>query len=327
MVATLPPLLRRLLAAIVLTAASTIALAQAFPSKPLRWVVAYPPGGGTDQLARTVGAQVARQTGQSVVIDNRPGGAGFIGAEAVARSAPDGYTLFTGDNGTLVYNSALFKKTPYDPRRDFAPVTLLARFPLVLLANVNTPHASASALFDQMRKHPGALSYASPGPGSPHHLAMELFKQKAGLFILHVPYRGSGGAMQDLIGGQVPLFVADAAAALPMIKAGKVKPMAVFSRQRSSALPDVPTLIELGYAGVEAYGWQGLVVPSSTPKEVIATLQREVGAALKHPDVARKLQEFGLELIPSDPFTMEQYIASETQLWHGLIKERQLGLD
>ena len=303
------------------------AVAQSFPTKTMRWVVAYPPGGGTDILARTIGAQLSRQLNQPVVIDNRPGGAGIIGAENVARSAPDGYTLFTGDNGTLIYNVALYKTLPYNPAKDFSSVSMLGRFPLVLLTNNSSPFASARDLIDQAKRHPGKLSYASPGVGSPHHLAMELLKQEAGVFVLHVPYRGSGGAIQDLIGGQIDLFVADSAAALPMIKGGKVRPLAVFSSQRSVSFPQVPTWVELGYQKVQAYGWQGMVVPVGTPREVTSTLNRELGVALRSPEVAQRLADFGVELIPGTPQEMASFMELEAGVWQRLIRERGITPD
>ncbi len=303
------------------------ATAQSFPTKTMRWVVAYPPGGGTDILARTVGAQLSRQLNQPVVIDNRPGGAGIIGAENVARSAPDGYTLFTGDNGTLIYNVALYKSLPYNPAKDFSSVSMLGRFPLVLLTNNSSPFASAREMIDQAKRQPGKLSYASPGVGSPHHLAMELLKQEAGVFVVHVPYRGSGGAIQDLIGGQINLFVADSAVALPMIKGGKVRPLAVFSRQRSVSFPEVPTWVELGYQQVQAYGWQGLVVPAGTPSEVTNVLSRELGVALRSPEVAQRLGDFGVELIPGTSQEMASFMESEARVWQRLIRERGISPD
>lgn len=310
-----------------LAALAFSAFAQSYPNRPIKWVVAYPPGGGTDFLARTLGQQMSRQMGQPVVIDNRPGGAGMIGSEVAARSPADGYTLYTGDNGTLVYNSALFKKIPYAPLTDFAAVSMMARFPLVLLANNDAPFGTARALIDQIKRKPGQLSYASPGMGSPHHLAMELLKQRANLFILHVPYRGSGGAIQDVVGGQIQLFVADSAAALPLVRTQKVKALAVFSKNRSPALPDVPTFAELGYPDVEAYGWQGMVVPANTPKEIVLRLNQELTRAIQNPEVVRKFADFGLDLIPGTPESMTRFLAEETRIWHQLIKERQITLE
>lgn len=310
-----------------LAALAFSAFAQGYPNRPIKWVVAYPPGGGTDFLARTLGQQMSRQMGQPIVIDNRPGGAGMIGSEVAARSPGDGYTLYTGDNGTLVYNPALFKKIPYAPLTDFTPVSMMARFPLVLLANNDAPFGTARALIDQIKRQPGKLSYASPGMGSPHHLAMELLKQRANLFILHVPYRGSGGAIQDVVGGQIQLFVADSAAALPLVRSQKVKALAVFSKNRSPALPDVPTFAELGYPDVEAYGWQGMVVPASTPRDIVQRLNQELTRAIQNPEVVRKFADFGLDLIPGTPEAMSRYLAEETRVWHQLIKERQISLE
>lgn len=310
-----------------LAALALSVLAQSYPNRPIKWVVAYPPGGGTDFLARTLGAQMAKQMGQSFVIDNRPGGAGMIGAEMVARSPADGYTVFTGDNGTLVYNPALFKKIPYAPQSDFAAVGMMARFPLILLANKDAPFGNARGLIDQIKGKPGALSYASPGMGSPHHLAMEMLKQRANLFIVHVPYRGSGGAIQDLIGGQIQLFVADSAAAMPLVRTDKVKALAVFSKNRMPALPDVPTFAELGYADVEAYGWQGMAVPANTPKDIVQRLNQELGRAIQNPEVTRKFADFGMDLIPGTPDSMTRYLADETRVWHQLIRERQIVLE
>lgn len=303
-------------------AAPGAALAQAYPAKAIRWVVAYPPGGGTDMLARTVGAQLAKQLNQPVVVDNRPGGAGIIGTEHVARSPADGYTVFTADNGTLVYNSALYKTLPYDPVKDFAPVSLMGRFPLVLLTSNDSPFTSATQLVEQARRQPGKLNYASPGIGSPHHLAMELLKQEAGLFVVHIPYRGSGGAIQDLLGGQINLFVADSAAALPLVRGGKARALAVFSGARSASLAQVPTWKELGHARVEAYGWQGLVVPAGTPPEIVQLLSRELGAALRSAEVSRRLADFGIELIPGEPQEMARYLQAERAIWPRLIRER-----
>lgn len=321
----LRPLRLALLAGLAALAMS--ALAQSYPNRPIKWVVAYPPGGGTDFLARTLGAQMAKQMGQSFVIDNRPGGAGMIGAEMVARSAADGYTVFTGDNGTLVYNPALFKKIAYAPQTDFSAVGLMARFPLILLANNDAPFGNARGLIEQIKRKPGQLSYASPGVGSPHHLAMEMLKQRGNLFIVHVPYRGSGGAIQDLIGGQIQLFVADSAAAMPLVRTDKVKALAVFSKTRMPALPDVPTIAELGFADVEAYGWQGLVVPANTPKDIVQRLNQELGRAIQNPEVTRKFVDFGMDLIPGTPEAMTRYLAEETRIWHQLIRERQIALD
>ncbi len=304
-----------------------LALAQTYPSKPVRWIVPYPAGGGSDFLARTLSAQLEKQTGQPFVVENRPGAATMIGAEAVARSAGDGYTLLSADNGTLVFNTALYRKVPYDPARDFAPVGLMARFPLILVANPSTGYRSAGDLVADARRRPGQLSYASVGAGSPHHLAMELIKQRTGAFIVHIPYRGAAPAVQDVLGNQLPVMVIDTAVGLPHLRAGKLVPLGVLSRQRIAALPAVPTLEEQGIGDTEVYAWQGLVVPVATPRDVVARLSTELQRSIAAPDVRERLQTFGLEPIAGTPEQMVAYVKSETARWHALIKARGLTLD
>lgn len=299
----------------------------AFPSKPIRWVVAYAAGGGSDALARTVASQMSTQIGQQVVIDNRPGGATAIGAEAVAKSLADGYTMLTADNGTLVFNTALFKKLSYDPNKDFAPVGLMARFPLLLAVNPSSGYASAKDLVEAMRKNPGKLNYASPGVGSPHHLAMEMLKERAKLDVTHVAYKGAAPAIQDVVGGQLPIMVVDTAAGMAMIKAGKLKPLATFSKARLPSMPDVPTLMELGYADMEAVAWQGLVVPAATPKDVVKRLGEEMQKAINTPSVRARLTEMGLEPAPSDASVMAGHWKNEAGYWPKLIRERGITLE
>lgn len=308
-------------------AAAGLAFAQSYPSKPVRWVVAYAAGGGSDVLARTVASQLSKQLGQQIVIDNRPGGATNIAAEMVAKAPADGYTVFTADNGTLIYNTALFKKLPYEPQKDFAPVGLMARFPLVLASNPDAGFNSAKDLVEAIRKSPGKISYASAGIGSPHHLAMEMLKERAKLDITHVAYKGAAPALQDVVGGQVPTMVVDTASGLQMLKSGKLKPLAVFSKTRLPSLPDVPTLIELGYTDIEAFAWQGMVVPAATPKDIVAKLSAELQKAIETPAIKAKIQEIGLEPIASDPNAMTSHWASESKYWPKLIRERQITLD
>ena len=301
--------------------------AQDYPNHPIRWVVGFPAGGGTDFLARTVGHQLSQQLGQPVVIDNKPGAASSIAAEAVARSPADGYTLLTADNAVLVFNPVLYKKIGYEPTRDFAPVGLMARFPLILVVNSSSNITNLQQWVDQVKKAPGQMSYASPGVGTPHHLATELLKQRLGLFIVHVPYRGAAPAVQDVAAGQVPMMVVESAGGLPMIKAGKLRPLAVFSAKRMAVLPDVPTFGELGYKNLEVYAWQGLVAPKATPKPVLDKLTAELQKAVGSPEVKRKLMEFGMEVNPSDANLMTAYMAMETALWHPLIKQRGIRAD
>lgn len=314
-----------------LIAAAAGAQAQAFPNKPIRWVVGYPAGGGTDFLARTIAAQMSSQMGQQLIIDNRPGAGAIIGADIgadIAAKAPgDGYTVFTADNGVLVYNPALYKKLPYDPTRDFAPIGLMARAPLLVVAAPNAGIRNARELLDTLKKNPGKYSYGSPGNGSPHHLAMELLKSRTGLFAVHVPYRGAAPALQDVMGGQIPLMMVDTSSGMSAVKSGKLVPLVILSAKRAPQLPDVPTMAEMGYKDVEAYAWQGLVVPASTPKDIQLKINAEMQTALSHPAVRKKLFEAAWDPVPSDAGIMSGYTAVETLIWHKLIKDRGISLE
>jgi tripartite-type tricarboxylate transporter receptor subunit TctC len=300
--------------------------AQTWPSKPIRWVVAYPAGGGSDFLARQLAPQLSKQLGQAIIIDNRPGAAGIIGTENAAKSPPDGYTILTGDNGALVFHAAMYKKLSYDPQ-DLMPIGLMARFPLILAVNTASGFTSAKQLIDELKKSPGKLSYASPGVGSPHHLAMELFLDRTKTSSLHVPYRGIAAALPDVIGGQVPMIVIDTAAGLPQIKAGKLKALAVMSKKRIASLPDVPTLDEIGVKDFEVTAWQGLFVPKGTPSDITAKLTNEMNKAINTPEIRARLEDFGLEVMPSDGTALGTFIQSETKFWHPLIKERKLSAE
>jgi tripartite-type tricarboxylate transporter receptor subunit TctC len=306
------------------------AQAQAWPAKPIRWVVAFPAGGGSDFLARQLAPQLGKQLGQTIVIDNRPGAAGMIGTDNAAKSAPDGYTMVTGDNGAMVFHTAMYKKVPYDPQ-DLVPVGFMARFPLILAVNPAAGFSSAQQLIDALKKNPGKYSYASPGLGSPHHLAMELFKSRTNTFVVHVPYRGTAAAVQDVIGGQVPMMVLDTAAGLPQIRGGKVKALAVMSKNRLPTLPDVPTLDELAASnnlkGFEVAAWQGLFMPKGTPTDIVSKLTVEMNKAITLPEVRTRLEDFGLEVVPTGGPALAAFIQTETKFWHALIKERKLSAE
>ena len=314
----------------LLALAPVAAQAQAWPNKPVRWVVAYPAGGGSDFLARQLAPQLGKQLGQTIVIDNRPGAAGMIGTDNAAKSPPDGYTIVTGDNGAMVFHTAMYKKVPYDPQ-DLAPIGFMARFPLILAVNPASGFTSAKQLIEELKKTPGKYSYASPGVGSPHHLAMELFKDRTNTFVVHVPYRGTAMAVQDVIGGQVPMMVIDTAAGLPQIKAGKIKALAVMSKKRIPSLPDVPTLDEIGGAyglkNFEVSAWQGLFAPKGTPPEIVAKLTSEMSKAINVPEVRARLEDFGLEVVPTDGPALGAFIQTETKFWHALIKDRKLSAE
>jgi tripartite-type tricarboxylate transporter receptor subunit TctC len=303
--------------------------AEAYPNHPLRWIVAYPAAGGSDFLARQLAPQMGKQMGQTIVVDNRPGAAGIIGTEAASKQPGDGYTLLTGDNGAMVFHTALYKTLPYNPA-DFVPLGFMASFPLILVANPSAGFGGATQFLEAVKRNPGKYSYASPGAGSPHHLAMELLKQRTGSFIVHVPYRGTAPAMQDVMSGQVPIMVVDTAAGLAQIKSGKLKALAVLSKHRIALLPDVPTLSEAGGAALkdfEAIAWQGLFAPKGTPPDIAARLTAEMRKAILTPDVKARLEAFGLEVAPTDGPQLAAFIQKETAFWHALIKERHLTLD
>ncbi len=319
--------LRALAIALLLALSSTAIFAQGWPAKPLRWVVAYPPGGGSDFLARQLAPQLSKQLGQPITIDNRPGAAGIIGTENAAKSPADGYTLLTGDNGAMVFHTAMYKKLPYDPR-DLAPVGFMARFPLLLTVNTSSSFTTARQLIEELKKHPDKYSYASPGVGSPHHLAMELLLSRSNSSALHIPYRGTSLALQDLIGGQVPMMVLDTAAAVPQIRGGKVRALAVMSKRRIAALPDVPTLDEIGrdigLKDFEVSAWQGLFVPHGTADDIVTTLSIEMNKAITTPEVRARMEAYGLEVAPTGPAALSAFVKAETAFWHPLIKLRKL---
>jgi len=298
-----------------------------YPVKPVRWVVGYPAGGGTDFLARTVGAQVSQQVGQPVLVDNRPGAGAIIASELVARSPGDGYTVVSADNGVLVYNPALYKKLPYDAEKDFALVGMMGRSPLIITAAPNAGIADAKALLATVKASPGKYSIATPGNGSPHHLALELFQREAGVQLLHVPYKGGAPALQDLMGGQVPLMMLDLPSGVSAIKAGKVVPLMAMSAERVPQLPGVPTAKEMGLAGVEAYTWQGLVTPAATPREMQARLGTELQKAMADAGVRQKLYDAGWEARPADAAEMTRFTEAERKKWQALIKASDIKLD
>ncbi|OGB16723.1 MAG: ABC transporter substrate-binding protein, partial [Burkholderiales bacterium RIFCSPHIGHO2_12_FULL_65_48] len=278
------------LAAAGATTAAPWALAQqaAWPDQPLRWVVPYPAGGGTDVLARTV-AEAMRQTlGQQIIVDNRPGASTNIGGQAVATAKPDGYTFMSADNAILAYNEHLFTKLPFNPEKDFTYVGGISRFPLALVVHPSFEAKTVKEFLAYARANPGKLNYASPGNGSPHHLAMEMFKNRTKTFLTHIPYRGAAPALQDVMGGQVPCMFLDLAAGLPVITSGKVRALAIGSAKRVAALPDVPTLAEAGVPNTEVFAFQGILAPAGLPAAITARLNGDLNKALLNPAVVKR---------------------------------------
>ena len=278
---------KRLLALAALSLAATAASAQSWPTQPIRWIVPYPAGGGADVVARTVAGGMEKPLGQTIVVENRPGAATIIGATAVSQAEPSGYMIGTADSGTLAFNPSLYAKLSYDPSK-FTYIGGIAKFPLLLAVNVNSPYKSVADVIAAAKKEPGKLTAASAGAGSPHHLALELFKQRTGAELLHVPYKGAAPAIQDLLGGQVDVMFIDLAAGLPNVKAGKLRVLAAATPERVAVLPDAPTMAEQGVANFTAYAWQGLVAPAGVPENVVKKLSADLDATLKTPAVSQR---------------------------------------
>ncbi|HCE95082.1 MAG: ABC transporter substrate-binding protein [Burkholderiales bacterium GWA2_64_37] len=317
------------LAAAGATTAAPWALAQqaAWPDQPLRWVVPYPAGGGTDVLARTV-AEAMRQTlGQQIIVDNRPGASTNIGGQAVATAKPDGYTFMSADNAILAYNEHLFTKLPFNPEKDFTYVGGISRFPLALVVHPAFEAKTVKEFLAYARANPGKLNYASPGNGSPHHLAMEMFKNRTKTFLTHIPYRGAAPALQDVMGGQVPCMFLDLAAGLPVITSGKVRALAIGSAKRVAALPDVPTLAEAGVPNTEVFAFQGILAPAGLPAAITARLNGDLNKALLNPAVVKRMNDFGMEALPGTPEQFRAMARAESKRWGEIIKAAGVKLD
>jgi tripartite-type tricarboxylate transporter receptor subunit TctC len=300
--------------------------ARADDARPLEWVVGYPAGGGSDVVARSVGEQMARILGRPVIVNNKPGAATNIAADYVARSRDHGNIMFTADFATLAANPFLFSKLSYNAQKDFVPVGMLARFPMILVTAPNVPVHNLKQFIAYAQKTPG-LTYASAGAGSPHHLATEMLRDRAGLQVTHVPYRGAAPAVQDLLGGQVIFAMMDSAAVQQHLASGKLKALGVATAQRLKAFPDIPTLSEQGLRGFEAYAWQGLVVPAGTRPEVVASLSKALQAALDATHVKARFQTLALDAMPGTPEQMTAYVNAERGRWGSLIRTAAIKLD
>ncbi len=306
---------------------SGLSLSQTYPTRSIEWVVPYAPGGGTDTVARSLGQAMGTTLGQSIVIVNKPGAATNIGAEYVARAKPDGYVLMSADTGTLVANPFIYSKLSYNAEKDFAPVGLTVRFPMILVVNPSVPANNLKELLAWAKGQANGVSYATPGAGSPHHLATELFREMANLNLSHIPYRGAAPAVQDVVAGQVPMMFVDTASGYQFITSGKLRPIGIASAKRVKNFENIPTLSEQGMKNFEAYAWQGLVVPTGTPVEVINTLNKALLTALSTTEVKARLQVLGLEAIPSSPKQMGEYTAKERAKWAPIIKSSNIKAD
>jgi tripartite-type tricarboxylate transporter receptor subunit TctC len=316
---------RRLLGAgAALASLPALGMAQErYPARMLRFVVPYPPGGGTDVVARIVQPAMSQQLGQQILIENRGGAAGVIGTEQVAKAAPDGYTiLFTLSSHTI--NPALYRKLGFDTERDLVPISLVASLPQILVANPAFPAATVREMIDMARAKPDALSYASVGIGSPGHIAGELTNLRTGVRMVHVPYKGGGPAVTDVIGGQVPLLWVSIPAAAQHVKSGKLKALAVSTTKRSAVFPDVPTMIEAGLADFEVDSWYAMFAPAGTPREAIATLQQAAESAVRLPDVKDKLLQQGAEGVGSSAEHLERVVKDELKKWAALVRDANI---
>ena len=311
---------RRWALAIVMVCVAPGAFAQAYPNHVIRLVVPFPAGGTTDILARAAAQKLTESLGQPVVVDNRPGAGGNIGADVVAKSAPDGYTLLMGTVGTHAINPSLYTKMPYDHVKDFVPVVLVAGVPNVLVVNPSVPVNSVADLIKLAKSKPGAINFASSGSGTSIHLSGELFKTMAGVDMTHVPYKGSAPALTDLIGGQVQVMFDNLPSALPQIKGGKLRAIAVTSLKRAPVLPDVPTISESGLPGFEASSWFGVLAPAGTPAPIVARLNSEVNKWLQSPEAREQLLAQGAVAAGGTPEQFAAHIRSETEKWAKVVK-------
>ena len=327
-------LMRRSLLALFLIASSLPAApaqtaaggGAAWPARPINLVVTYPAGGGADAMARLLAPRLAQELGQPVVVDNKPGASGQIGASAVAKAAPDGYTLML-DASSYAVNPALFARLPYDTDKAFRPIGVVALFPNVLLVNPAFPARSVGELLAAARVRKNAVSYASSGNGSAQHLAGALFEALAGVEMLHVPYKGGAPALNDVIGGQVPVLFGNMASTLQHIRGGKLRALAVTGARRSAILPELPTLAESGVPGYEVHEWNLLVAPAGTPEAVVQRLSDALRKALAAPDVKARIEALGGDIVGGSPESAQQFVRQQMATWGKLVRERHITLD
>ena len=320
------PVVRLILAALVV-AVPLQATAQTYPNKPVRLIVPFPAGGTTDLLARAMAQKFSEALGQQFVVDNRPGAGGNIGADIVAKSAPDGYTLLMGTVGTHAINPSLYAKMPYDHVKDFVPVVLVAGVPNVLVVNPGVPVKTVAELIKAAKDQPGSINFASSGNGTSIHLSGELFKSLTGVQMAHIPYKGSAPALTDLLGGQVQIMFDNLPSALPHIKSGKLRALAVTSSKRAPALPDLPTIAESGVPGFEASSWFGILAPAGTPRDIVMRINVEANKALQSAEMKEKLLGQGAEAVGNPPEFFADTIRTETTKWAKVVKDSGAKVD
>lgn len=310
-----------------LAAVSVQAVAQAYPNRPIRLVVPYPPGGGTDFFARLVSGKMSESLGQQVVVENRPGASSIVGAEIVQKSAPDGYTLLIGDNATWAVNPFIYSKIPYDPLRDFTHITRTIVAALALVVPAGSSVNSVADIVQALKARPGQVNFGSPGPGTPHHLAMELFLQGYGVRATHVPYKGAAPAVQDLLAGRLETMFLDLGTGAGHMKAGKVRVLAIGNAARIPAMPNVLTVAEAGLPGYNAFAWQGMAAPAGTPRDIVMRLNAEYAKAVADPQIRQKMEDVGFEATPSSPEDFVALIRTEQAKWSKVVREGKISLD
>ena len=307
-------------AALLAFAAAPAAMAQTYPSKPVRILVGFAPGGAMDIVARTVGEKMSASLGQPVIVENRPGAASNIAIRLLIDSPPDGHTVMLVANG-LAANPFLYTQQPFDPTRDVTPVSLVARLPVVIAANASSDLSTIAKLVEASKARPGSVGYATPGSGSTPHLAVELFARAAGISLTHVPYKGGAPAIADVLGGQLPLVAVNAVEVLPHVKAGKLRVLAALSAERVSTLPDTPTIAESGFPGFEASVWHAFIAPKGTPPAIVDTLNAAIHKALADPDVKERLVKLGAVASPTTPQELAALVRTEYERYGKLIRE------
>jgi tripartite-type tricarboxylate transporter receptor subunit TctC len=320
------PRLRVAIAALLLLAAAP-AVAESYPARPLRIVANFPAGGTVDILARLIGARMQAAWGQPVVVDNRTGAGGNVGADLVAKAEPDGYTLLLTASPPLSINVSLYRDLPFNPLSDFAPVSLLCEVPNLLEVNPGSPARTVADLVAHAKAHPGALNFGSQGNGTTSHLAGELLKQRAGIDVVHVPYRGTAPVLNDLVAGKLDFAFDNLVSSLPLVRAGSLRALAIGSTRRSAALPDTPTLIESGFPDFESTAWFALVAPARTPPDIVARLSAAAADALHDPDIAARLADLGTVTIASPPAALAARMRAEIDRWGAVVKAANIKLD
>ena len=300
--------------------------AQSFPARPVRLVVSYPPGGGADLMARLVAPRMSEVLGQPVVVENKPGASGQIAAGEVARSPADGHTLLF-DASSFAVNPSLYARLPYDPAKAFTPIAVIALFPNVLVVTPSFEARDVKQLVAMAKARPGTIAFASSGNGSAQHLSGELFRQRTGIEMTHVPYKGGAPALNDVIGGQVPVFFANMASSLPQVKAGKLRALAITGAHRSAALPDAPTIAEAGVPGYEVYEWNAIFAPSGTPAPVVAKIADAVSKAMQAAEFRERVAALGGEIAAYGPLEAERFVREQTELWSRVVRAANIKAD